>query len=280
MTTPTNENEVQGQDEQVLTEEPGFVEDTDNSSSPTGDDIYAPYLEKFPTSLHPIAREVFREWDGNVTKRLQSVHSEYEPYKQFVENYEPDALQQAITIAEALDTDPKGFYTALAEAYGFSTPEQGQQIAESLQQQEPDDGYDQYDPVQQRLAQQEELLRTMAEAMLAERNAAEQAQQEAYEDQVYEQTMAALEEQYGQFDVDYVNALLAQGYEPEQAIAQWQQSVDQYAQQRLAPIQNAPVVMGAGGGTPSIQRDTANLSSQETKQLVEQMLRQAAESGR
>lgn len=270
---PEYENEVQGQDE----EQSYVPEGTDVNDSPSGDDLYAPYLEKFPSSLHHVAREVFREWDGNVTKRLQSVHSEYEPYKPFVEQYEPDALQQAIQIAEALDADPQGFYEALAEAYGFA-PEQGQQVAEALQQQVPQ--VDEYDPVTQRLTQQEELLRTMAETMLAERQAQEQYQQELYEDQLYEQTMQQLTEQYGEFDVNYVNALLVQGYDPEQAVAQWQQAVGQYAQQQLAPNTTAPIVMGSGGGTPSIQRDVETLSNQETKQLVEQLLRQAAESGR
>lgn len=282
MTTP-NENEVQGQELEQPYEAPNSG--TDESGSQQESDLYAPYLEKFPTSLHSVARDVFKEWDGNVTQRIQKVHSEYEPYKPFVEQYEPDALQQAVQIAEALDSDPRAFYEALAEAYGFA-PEQGQQVAQALaqgqdlgqpQQQQP---LDNYDPITQRLNQQEQLLQMMGETIIAERQAAQEAIQMQQEDELYEQTISALTEAYGEFDVNYVNALLAQGWDPEQAVAQWQQAVGQYAQQQLAPNQQAPVVMGAGGGTPSIQRETENLSSQETRRLVEEMLRTANESGR
>lgn len=288
MTTP-NENDVQGQEVEQPYVAPDSGTDDSGSQQQNQEDIYAPYLEKFPTSLHSIARDVFKEWDGNVTQRLQKVHSEYEPYKAVIDQYEPEALQTAVQIAEALDSDPQGFYTALAEAYGFTTAEQGQQVAEALtgqphvgqvpqgQQQNP---LDAYDPITQRLNQQEQLLQTMGEALLAERQQQQEMLQMQQEDELYEQTMTALEEAYGPFDQAYVNALLAQGYDPEQAVAQWQQAVGQYAQQQLAPNQQAPVVMGAGGGTPSIQRDTENLSSQETRRLVEEMLRAGAESNR
>lgn len=269
-----DENDVQGQDDQQFEADNG----TDNGSSPE-QDLYAPYLDKFPESLHHIARDVFKEWDGNVTKRIQSVHSEYEPYKSFVEEYEPDAIQQAVQIAEALNNDPQAFYTALAEAYGFETPQQGQQIANELQQQQSNNPQqDEYDPFSHRLEQNEQLTRTLAETLIAERNATEQARVEQQEDELYDQTMGQLAEQYGEFDQNYVNSLLAQGYDPEAAVQYWRQAVDHYASQQLAPNSTAPVIMGAGGGTPSIQRDVSDLSSQETRHLVEQMLRQANES--
>lgn len=277
-----NENNVQGQEVEQPYEAPDSG--TDDSSSQQQEDIYAPYLEKFPTSLHGIARDVFKEWDGNVTQRLQKVHSEYADYKNLIDEYEPTALQTAVQIAEALESDPQGFYQALAESYGFSTVEQGQQVAEALTGQQHVPGQqqplDEYDPITQRLNQQEQLLQTMGEALLAERQAQQQMLEEQYEDDLYEQTMEALTEAYGEFDVNYVNALLAQGWDPEQAVAQWQQAVGQYAQQQLAPNQTAPVVMGAGGGVPSIQRETENLSSQETRRLVEEMLRAGAENSR
>ncbi len=274
-----NDGEVQGQDENLIADE---VTDTgtDNSSSPevSGDDLYASYLEKFPTSLHGIARDVFKEWDGNVTKRIQEVHSEYEPYKEVVQEWEPEALRQAINLAAALDNDPQAFYTAIAEAYGFETPQQGQQIAQELQQQQAQPEVDEFDPMQQRLTQHEELLRTMAETIIGERTAKQQAEQERAEDELYDNTMAELTTKHGEFDQGYVNALLQQGIDPEAAVLQWKSALDSYAQKQLAPNTTAPVVMGSGGGTPSIQRDVGELSTQETRSLVEAMLRQAAES--
>lgn len=270
MTFPDqNENEVQGQPQEFI---PDSGTDVSSSQQETSD-LYAPYLEKFPESLHSIARDVFKEWDGNVTKRIQSVHSEYEPYKPIVEQYEADAVQQAIALAEAMERDPQAFYAAMAEAYGLVPQQQGQEF---VQQEEITDEYDN-DPNALRLQQHEALLQTMAETMLAERQEREQAILHAEQDSIYEQTMVELEQKYGEFDVNYVDNLLAQGVDPDTAVQHWQSQVEAYAQKRLAPNNNAPIVMGAGGGTPSIQRPVEELSSQDTRKLVEEMLRRAAE---
>lgn len=271
-----NENDVQGQEPDV-TQAPSGTDDNVSQQQDNSNDLYAPYLEKFPSSLHPVAQEVFREWDGNVTKRIQSVHQEYEPYKPFIQNYEPDAIQQAIAIAEAMERDPQAFIDAAMNAYGL-TPAQAMQQVDDAQQQVQAPEFDLDDPAQQRLAQHEQLLATMAEAMLRERQEREEAVLFQQQEEDYNTAMQQLTEKYGEFDQQYVNVLLAQGYEPEAAVQTWQSQVETFAQQRLAPNQQAPVVMGAGGGTPSIQRDVENLSSQDTRRLVEEMLRAAKES--
>lgn len=281
-----NENDVQGQQPDVTQDagnaNAGTSGGTDESSSQQQDnsnDIYAQYLEKFPESLHPIAREVFREWDGNVTQRIQSVHGEYEPYKPFIEGYEPQALDMAVRMAEALENDPAAFIEAVSNAYGI-TPTQAMQVVDDAQQQEVLPDLDPNDPYALRLQQHEELLRTMAQSLLDERDQREQLTQIQQQEADYEATMTELSTKYGEFDVDYVNVLLAQGVDPDAAVQHWQSQVESFAQQRLAPNTNAPVVMGAGGGTPSIRKDVENLSSQDTRRLVEDMLRQAAESGK
>lgn len=277
MTTP-NENDVQGQD-QDLSNSPDLSGTDDNVSQQqdTSNDLYAPYLEKFPSSLHPIAQEVFKEWDGNVTQRIQKVHQEYEPYKAFIQDYEPDAIQQAIAIAEAMERDPQAFIDAAMNAYGI-TPAQAMQQVDDAQQQFQAPEFDLEDPAQQRLAQHEQLLATMAEAMLRERQEREEAVIYQQQEDDYANAMQQLTEKYGEFDQQYVNVLLAQGYDPDSAVQTWQSQVETFAQQRLAPNNTAPVIMGAGGGTPSIQRDVENLSSQDTRRLVEEMLRAAKES--
>lgn len=270
-----NENGVQGEPTEVEHQvDPGGG--TDDSGSQQGNDLYAQYLERFPSSLHPIATEVFKEWDGNVTKRIQSVHEEYEPYKPFVEQYEADDIAQAIALAEAMERDPQAFYNALAQAYNLGQPEPQAQAQYEQELINPaEEEFD--DPNAQRLAQHEELLRAMAESMLAERQEREQAIEFEESERAYVETMTNLANTYGDFDLDYVNTLMAQGVDPDTAVQHWQSQVQAYAQRQLAPNQTAPIVMGAGGGTPSIQRDVENLSSQETRALVEQMLRAAKE---
>lgn len=271
-----NENDVvQGQDDAVS--QPSGTDES--AQQDNGNNLYSQYLENIPTDLHPVVIESYKKWDGDVTKRLQSVHSEYEPYKPVFEQYEPDALQQAVQLAEALESDPEAFLKALQEAYGITPQQQGQEFVQQQQEPEVNYGNEPLSPEAVRLDQQEQLLRAMAERMLAEEQQREEQQRFQQEEAEYEQTMTALKTQYGEFDEVYVNSLLAQGVDPHLAVNHWKQQVETFAQQRLAPNLTAPTVMGAGGGMPSVQRDVAELSSQETRHLVEQMLRQAAESG-
>lgn len=244
---------------------------TDGNESQTGNDLYAPYLAKFPDSLHGIAREVFSEWDGNVTKRIQKVHDEYAPYKPLIEAYEPDALQQAVQLTESLEADPQAFYNALAGAYGF----EAQQAAQEILDEEPDDT--QYDEgaVDPRLLQQEQLLTSVAEYIIQEREQREAAERKQLEDQLYEQTMADLKAKHGEFDVAYVNSLLAQGIDPEAAVQHFKSTVEQWASKQNAPARQAPIVMGSGGGVPAGIADVKSLTAEQRQDLVAEMLRQA-----
>lgn len=253
----------------------------DNGSSDQGNNLYAEYLEQFPTSLHPLATEVFKKWDGDVTKKIQSVHSEYEPYKPLVEAYEPDALQQAIAMAEAMERDPAAFMNALANAYGLTPPQQGQTDPVETQQvsSQNDLEYDLSDPVQAKLQQQEQLLMAIGQSLLEQRNNEQALTEFQQQEQAYNTLMTQLETKYGKFDVDYVNTLLANNVDPDKAVQQWKSQVEAYAKQTLAPNQTAPTVMGAGGGLPSTQKDPATMSPSETRKHVEEILRAAAANG-
>ena len=239
---------------------------------------WADHLEKFPTSLHPIAEEIFKEWDGNVTKRFQDLHSTYEPYKPFIEEWEPEAIQTALALAQALEADPQLFAQKLAESYGFAESEQGA-ANQQVEEVPPAYGEDPDNPYAAQLKQQEELLRTLADHVLSKEQAEQEQQRIAQEEQWYEQTMTALKEQYGDFDQDYVNRAMATGVDPEVAVKQFQSLVNSWATRQNAPAANAPQIMGAGGGLPSLQVDPAKLNSRETKNLVAEYLRKANEGG-
>lgn len=230
------------------------------------------YLEKFPSSLHPVAREVFTEWDGNVTKRFQDLHSTYEPYKPFVEQWEPESIQEALQLAQALEANPQEFYNAMAKAYGFAESEQGaenQPEVEAPQEFE----YDPDDPLQVRLSQQEELLRTLSDHILGQREAQEQARIQAEQDAALDTAMNTLKQQHGEFDEQYVLMQIANGVDPEDAVKQFQTLVGTWAARQNAPAASAPRVIGSGGGLPSTKVDPANLNSKQTKDLVVELLR-------
>lgn len=239
---------------------------------------WAQYLEKFPSSLHPVAEEVFKEWDGNVTKRFQDLHSTYEPYKPFVEAWEPDAINEALQLAQALEADPRAFMDALANAYGFAESEQGVENQQQQDQQDPEDVVDNFeldpnDPLQQRLSQQEELLRALSDHILGQKEAEQQAKEQAEQDAALDTAMQSLKAQHGEFDEQYVLMQIANGVDPDQAVQQFQSLVGQWAAKQNAPAASAPRVMGASGGLPSNRVDPATLNSKQTKDLVVELLR-------
>lgn len=248
---------------------------------------WADYIKDLPDSVVPLVEPIFKKWDADVTQRFQGLHSEYEPYKPLVDAYESDYLQNAVQMLEALETNPQGFYQALQQSYNFGNEQgtAGQQGAgpvdygQQQQQQQfsnpvtQDDFQQQPDPfanhpLAQQIQQQDQLLRVIAEREIQRQEEAQAAQ----DAQALEQALTDLHTQHGNFDENYVLALAAQGVPLDEAVQTWQQALQQHMQQVNAPNNNAPVVVGAGGGYPTQQVDTTNLTDKQRKDLVVQML--------
>lgn len=288
MTTPADEGTVdQGQDVEV---DAGTVEGQENNATdsnpeaPSGNDLYAEYLEGIPTSLHPVVTDAFKKMDGRVTQRFQDLHSQYDPYKPIIEQWDPEPVQQAIALAQALESDPRAFAQGLIKAYnidlgGGGGGEQGaaNPVVAPEQAVNPATGveYDLDDPLQARLAQQEELLRALADRLIGEDEAKAQAAQQAEQDAALEHLMGELKTKHGEFDPQYVYGLMAAGVDPEQAVQQFHATVGQWAAKQNAPAATAPRVMSGSGGLPSNHVDPATLNARQTKDLVAEYLRTA-----
>lgn len=264
MTTPNENFQVDETQDQA----PPISE---NEGQDNGTGLYDQYLEKFPESIRPIATDVFKEWDANTTKRFQDLHSQYEPWKDVTEAYEPEAVQQAIAIAQAIETDPQRVWQALSEAYGFK-PEQGPGTQQEQQEAEV------YDPTQQqpfvdpRIDQLEQALTAVMQTLVSQREQETVQQQDAALDNF----LTTAKQQYGEFDEDYVITKIANGVDPEEAVKQYQGLVQQALKQSRTP---APNVMGASGGVPSVNTQRpSSLDSKGTTDLVTQMLAQAAQA--
>lgn len=282
MTVPNgSENDTQGQ-EWLEYDTTGTqpVEDTGSGDSPdfNSDDYLKPYIEKFPESLHGVARDIFKEWDSGVTKRIQTIHDEYAPYKGVIDQYEPDAVAQALQLTESLEADPQAFANALIGAYGLEAQQAAQEV---LAQQEPEPApVLNLDPAEDpRLAQHEQMLAQLANLVLGERQQKEQEALYQQQEQWIDQTLADLKTKHGDFDEVYVLTLIGQGADPEAAVTQFQNQMSSWQQRNAAPGKQAPIVMGAGGGVPSGQVSASNLNGTQTQDLVAEMLRLAKENG-
>lgn len=244
----------------------------DEAASVGGHPAWQDILNAVPEQYHEALRPTLEKWDKGVQNRFQSLHSKYEPLKQYAD-YTPEDLEVAINLKQAIEADPKAVYDLLAQTYNFL--EQGATDGESVMEIPEDfDGdpqvYQQLQMTQQQLADQQATI-----AALQQQQELERAEEEldAY--------MKYLHDEHGDFDDDYVVTLLANGVDGDEAVNRYNAIVAKAGgttSTETAPApKTAPAVMSAGGGVPSRAIDPKSLSNSDTKDLVAQMLLQAAQ---
>lgn len=241
----------------------------DTTPEPDVESPWSKYLEGVPTAFRPTIEGRFKEWDADVTRKFQQVHSEYEPYKAFQPlldaGYDPQQLYQ---LADTINNDPRRLYDALVSNFGdewglngqVQTPEQGQHgtnVDEDLLESDP------------RYAELKSTVDIMADIFLEQHR----REQEQTEDQQLDQYLGALKQQFGEYDEKVVLGLMNAGLSGEDAVKAYQNSITQALQQRNRP--QAPRILGSGGGIPTESVDLSK--SQNRKNLVTQMLTAAKE---
>lgn len=246
----------------------GPTTDTDNGAAEPviSTTPWAQYLEPLPESVRPLVEPAFREWDAATTQRFQKYSQQLEPYKAWDDTIEqfgdPQVAQQAFALMQALNDDPAKVYQAIAENYGFG--DQG-----NAEPEYPDENAPYVDP---EFASVKQMTEAMAQIMLAD----QQARDEANEDAELDEHLSTLTEAHGEFDQEYVLGLMQIGYSGEQAVEKYLAVMGQIQQRVTGPP--APTILGSGGGLPSEAVDPASMSSKDTKALVAQMLAQASQT--
>jgi len=245
---------------------------------------YANELAQLPESIRPAVEPIFKEWDANVTRRMQEVQSQYEPWKAVIESGDPEEVQGALQVAYALQNDPERFLRAFADSF----PDLVQQV---LQPQQPqtttvstsDQGQgdlDPNDPLVQRVAQLEQMLGQAVQGFTG----FTQQQQETQQQEQLTKVMEQLHQQHGDFDDTYVLSQMAyRGLTPEQAVTEFKNNIIAKYGQPANPVvpngqpvqQTAPSVVPSGGGQPATAFNPAEMSDSETRALVTQLLEQA-----
>lgn len=237
---------------------------------------WKPLLDKLPEGLHSLIAPDLKQWDQNYQQGIQKVHSQYEPYKSFADQQvAPEDLNNALLVYQSMQQDPQKFLQAAIEFYKYQ-PEQGQP-----QQVTPeDDGQGEglpfdlnQDPNYQRTQQ---MVETMAQALIAQNAEREDAQAVADLDAEF----AAAHSKHGEFDDAYVaQQMYVNQVSIDEAVANWNNLVQQVVTQHRSPGSQAPVLMGGGGGLPSQATPSANMTPQQRKAYVAQMLANANQQG-
>lgn len=279
MSQPATEQPVQGTEETQVTD-PQQQQPTQETKAP-----YADYLEQVPETVRPLVEPTFQEWDKNVTQRFQELHSQWEPWKEVADQYQPEDVIGALQMALVLDQEPERFL----EAFKASYPELVEKMLEGQggNQQQPttqtgsEQGLgdlDPSDPVAKALLQMQEQLQQLTGNFTEKQQLEEQEASQKYLDSVLKQ----LHDDHGDFDDTFILSQMAFANKtPEQAFQAWTDLQAKYLtpgqqQQTQTP---APPVIPSGGGVPTTQPQVEDLDSAKTKNLVAGLLEAAAREG-
>lgn len=248
--------------------EGGEIQGTEVESAPGSNPAWESVLSVLPAEFHPLVTPEFQKWDQSAQQRIESVNSQFEPFKPFTEaGIKPEDLEQGLQLMAKLNEDPQGFYQALTEAYGFGNEIDGEE-------EEDDDETDVQNFQDPRVDQLQQNLDLVAQTILSQQQekANEQASREL------DTELNGLREKHGDFDERYVLSLAAvnDGITLEQAVESYKQLVNNVLQTNPRPF--APTVLGnssGGTGLPSQAIDPTKLDGKATRNLVAEMLKAA-----
>lgn len=232
-------------------------------------------LGLIPQTLHSQITPHFQKWDQNYQNSIQKVHSQYEPWKPFVEGgIDPENVNFSLGLMNAISENPQEVVNAIQTWMQEEGVEQGQQGQQTGQQGQFDQT-PQYDPSDitshPKFVEMEEALQTMAQIMLQQRESEQSVQQ----DQELEEELGRLKQEHGDFDENYVISICANSdgeISLEDAIQMDQERTQTILSGRRQP---GPPVLGSGGAFPNSVPDPRKLGSTDTRNLVASMLQQA-----
>lgn len=231
-------------------------------------------LSAIPQEYHEKVIPHLKTWDQNV----QQVHQRYSPYAKIAGNTSPERLQQVLSVAQALEQNPRGFYDVLKQHLGI---EEANAIMEEMEEGEgsagPQNIPPQFQQQMQEFARQQEM---MAQMLLEQRTKEQQAQEDAELEALYgwfEQnseafrTLNSVKHNGVSLAEPFVNDLLARGATPQQAVQALETFVQHAGSFQAAP--KAPAILsGQGGVIPQTRQKVTDLSDQETRNLVKEAL--------
>src|SRR6266496_4647872 len=88
-----------------------------DSINPAWNDL----LEVVPSQLHSLVTPYLQKWDKNYQEGINKVHSQYEPYKSYIDNeIQPGQIDYALQLMQAIESRPAEVIKALQEWSGTS----------------------------------------------------------------------------------------------------------------------------------------------------------------
>jgi len=242
-----------------------------------GDAPYAEYLNRIPEELRPQVEPIFRDWDGQTTRKFQE-HSQFrqqwDPYQQVgLDQYDPQDLAGLIEFAKmandpARQTDYLQWLQAEAAKHGLGQPSE-----------EEDDFGDLLDPsvagfVERATSPLAQKLQAMEQSLTQFQEQQAKQAQEAMWNQQFERLIG----EHGELDRDLMQTFAAKyANDPQNAIHRgfedFQRARAAIEQQVLRGKLNQPPSPSAqpGAGLPDARPKNLDEAERMMRERLEQM---------
>lgn len=250
----------------------GQGSNSDGGINPAWNDV----LGIIPSELHSQVTPHLRNWDQNFQNKVQTVQSEFEPFKEFKEaGISPDQIRMGMGLMQALEQNPKQVYDLLAQQFNFGSDNSGQGGSDAP----VEDPYENLpDAVKEKLQNFEAVqkqLDTLTQWAVSQQTMTAEQQ----EDAALENLMTGLKQKHGDFDEHYVLSKMQAGQDPEDAIKDYNSFVERITTEAQRP--RAPKILGSGSIVPGEQAlDPKKMDPKQTKDLVVQYLMNSAAQNR
>lgn len=233
-----------------------FMEGLLKDAAPEHKEIIAPYLTKF---------------NSGVQRRFQDQANKYKHYESL--GWDEETTQQMAEVYRVLNDEPETLYEILKAEFEENVQE-AQKVVEG-EGTDPDFQGQLPPEVMQQLTQQQQVLEALAQYVIDDHT----SKTTAVEDSEFESYMGLLKDEYGDFDEEYVVAMVANGQDGEAAVKKWQSMAQEILNKAASSVEGLPPAMlsSAGGGAVAQQepQKLGSYSSKDIKQLITNVLTQS-----
>lgn len=220
-------------------------------------------LSQVPAEYHAKLAPELAKWDRGVQQKFQ----ETAPWKDVMKaGLSPDMVQQAIVLAQSMQSDPRGVYDAMAQHYNF-TPAQ-QKAAEGALE-DAKDKLDDMNPWEQGYNELKTQVETLGKVILANHQREQEQAQIKQEDAELDRALKAAAKKFGPAWNEDTAMRLLQGFDTVEEMYAFHLNAGRPAQQGPP----APRVMGTGSTFPQFgNKNPADLNDSERTGLIAQMI--------
>jgi len=228
------------------------------------DSLANDFLKNVPDTDRAVVEKYIKDWDAGVTKKFQSIHEQYSPYKELGEVTD---IQQAIQLQELLESEPEYVYNMLAQEFG------GDQQQQQKQQQQLPPEFEGLPPeFMEKFNQQQTMLESLAQLVLdgRQQNVADE------EDKALETELGRLKKAHGEFDEEFVLSKMWHGASGDDAVKAYQTLTQSIINGQQKPKPQPPGLFG-GGVIPTDNPDVGKMESKDVRSLVANILAKAGQ---